>query len=105
MPNSHDPEILPPETEHKYDNEELSPKEFLLAVMRDRRIPLPARMDAAAKVAVYEHPRLAQTTQDLTGGITIVIEGGLPMLPGTDIIMPHRASPNKKANGKTEPTG
>jgi hypothetical protein len=57
-------------------------------------------MDAAAKVAVYEHPRLAQTSQDLQIGATIRIEGGLPDLPGTNIIMPEKDTQDKKtANG------
>ena len=97
MSKSHAPEILPPEPDHEYDNPEISTKEFLLAIMRDRRLPLAARMEAATKVAVYEHPRLAQTTQDLTAGVKILIEGGLPNLPGTDIIMPTSTAP--KANG------
>lgn len=100
MHKDDEPEIIPPDTEHAYNNENLSPKEFLLAVMRDQRLPLPARMEAASKVAVYEHPRLAQTNQDLTAGIRIVIEGGLPALPGTDVIMPDLKPPNtKKPNG------
>lgn len=95
-------EILGPE--HKYDDIDLSPKDFLLAVMRDKRIPLSARMDAAAKVAVYEHPRLAQVNQDLNAGITIRIEGGLPNLPGTNIIMPNVSGTfSSKTNGGTAP--
>lgn len=101
MRKDDEPEIIPPDsTEHAYNNEALTPKEFLLAIMRDRLLPLPARMEAASKVAVYEHPRLAQTSQDLTAGIRIVIEGGLPALPGTDIIMPDLGrQPPKKTNG------
>jgi hypothetical protein len=90
-------EILGPE--HEYDDSELTPKDFLLAVMRDRRVPLAARMDAAAKVAVYEHPRLAQVNQEVTAGLTLRIEGGLPALPGTDIIMPTTSGPRKTTNG------
>jgi hypothetical protein len=98
MPKANEPETIPLDSEHEYNNRDLSPKEFLLAIMRDQRIPLPARMEAAAKVAVYEHPRLAQTSQDITGGVKIVIEGGLPALPGTDIIMPTVGAA-KKVNG------
>ena len=47
------------------------------------------------------HPRLAQVTQEVTAGIKIVIEGGLPALPGTNIIMPEEhTSGNVKMNGK-----
>ena len=35
---------------HKYDSPRLSPKEFLLAVMRDPTAPLEHRIDAAAKL-------------------------------------------------------
>lgn len=80
------PEILEPEP--AYNDPEILPQEFLLAVMRDRRLPMAARIDAATKVAVYMHPRLAQVTQDVTAGVTLRIEGGLPALPGTNIIMP-----------------
>jgi hypothetical protein len=34
---------------HKYDNPKLSPKEFLLAVMRDPTVALEHRIEAAAK--------------------------------------------------------
>src|SRR5215472_4469418 len=92
-------EVLGPNDHHEYNSDGLSPKDFLLAVMRDKAIPLSARMEAAAKVAVYEHPRLAQSTQDVQGGLTIRIEGGLPQLPGTNIIMPHQQPDVKKPNG------
>jgi hypothetical protein len=102
MPKEVDGEILGPE--HEYDSPDLRPKEFLLAIMRDKRLPISVRMDAASKVAVYEHPRLAQVSQDSTVGMTIRIEGGLPSLPGTDIIMPgtDEATP-KKTNGSGQP--
>jgi hypothetical protein len=102
MPNPVDGEVLGPDS-HSYDNPELSPKEFLLAVMRDNRLPISVRMDAAAKVAVYEHARLAQVTQDVTAGVRIVIEGGLPELPGTNIVMPKTESSPKKTNGSGQP--
>jgi hypothetical protein len=92
-----DGEVLGPP--HKYDNPELSPREFLIAVMHDERLPISVRLDAAAKVAVYEHPRLAQVTQDITAGMTIRIEGGLPVLPGTNIIMPETEKVSRKTNG------
>jgi hypothetical protein len=101
MSKSNEPDITFPESAHEYNDPDLSPKEFLLAIMRDQRLPVPTRMEAAAKVAVYEHPRLAQTNQDISGGLRIVIEGGLPALPGTDIIMPNlnREPLAKKSNG------
>ena len=100
MPSNEKPlegQILAPD-EHAYDDPELSPKDFLLAVMHDKRLPMSVRTDAAAKVAVFEHPRLAQVSQDVTSGVTIRIEGGLPLLPGTNVIMPQNTPP-KSTNG------
>lgn len=100
MPKEYDPNIIVSGSDHAYNDPDLSPKEMLLAIMRDQRLPLPIRMEAATKVAVYEHPRLAQTNQDISGGLRIVIEGGLPALPGTNIIMPTLGKePPKKSNG------
>ena len=42
--------MIPEPRPHKYDNPKLSPKEFLLAVMRDPTVPLGLRIEAAAKV-------------------------------------------------------
>jgi hypothetical protein len=95
-----DGEVLGPERE--YDNPDLSPKQFLEAIMHDKRLPITVRMDAAAKVAVFAHPRLAQVSSDVNAGVTIRIEGGLPALPGTNIIMPEINTPvegAKKPNG------
>ena len=91
-------EVLGPE-EHAYDDPELSSKEFLHAVVHDKRLPLSVRIEAAKAVAVYEHPRLQQVSQNVEGGLTIRIEGGLPDLPGTNIIMPQGEKVSKP-NGK-----
>jgi hypothetical protein len=90
-------EILGPT--HAYDNPDLSSKEFLLACVHDTRLPISVRIDAASKVSAYEHPRLAQVSSDVTAGVRIIIEGGLPNLPGTNIIMPktEKTSGNGKA--------
>jgi hypothetical protein len=42
-----------PEQEHEYDNQTILPKEFLLAVMNDKTLPLRTRMDAAVMAAPY----------------------------------------------------
>jgi hypothetical protein len=39
-----------PATRHRYDNPRLSPRGFLLAVMRSPDAPLHARIDAAVKL-------------------------------------------------------
>ena len=63
-------------TAHQYDNPELSAVDFLLAVMRDRSLSIPVRVDAAAKLLP-----LYQKTQT----ITIRIEGGLPNLSPDEV--------------------
>ena len=90
--------------DHAYNDPDIDPREFLLAVMRDKRLPIAVRTDAATKVAVYMHPRLAQVNQEIVGGVTIRIEGGLPALPGTNIIMPAPSIPAKApvTNGHDE---
>jgi hypothetical protein len=102
VPKNPEPEILDPEP--AYNDQNLSPQEFLVAIMRDKRLPISVRIEAASKVSVYIHPRLAQVTQDVTAGMTIRIEGGLPALPGTNIIMPNHEKPERpkppvKGNG------
>lgn len=97
--NQPEPEILGPEP--AYNADDILPQDFLVAVMRDKRLPMSVRIEAATKVSVYIHPRLAQVTQDVTAGMTIRIEGGLPALPGTNIIMPDNKpkTPPVKSNG------
>jgi len=102
MPKSPiDGEILEPRIPHAYNQPGLSPKEFLYATFQDQSLPMSVRIDAAKAVAVYEHPRLAQVSQDVQGGLTIRIQGGLPDLPGTNIIMPDHQGTQKsvKTNG------
>lgn len=99
-------EVLEPEPE--YNRPDINPQDFLLAVMRNKRLPMMSRIQAAKDVAVYVHARLAQITQDVTAGVTVRIEGGLPQLPGTNIIMPNTdgishgpqpSTPPAKGNG------
>jgi hypothetical protein len=94
-----DQEVLEPEP--AYNNPELDPREFLVAVIHDKRLPMSARIEAAKAVAVYMHPRLAQVNQEVNTGLNINITGGLPSLPGTNIIMPNpnAPKPNGRGNG------
>jgi hypothetical protein len=94
----------PPEIIRKraFNNPNLTPQEFLLALMHDEDMPVPARIEAAKAVSVYIHPRLAQVTQEISAGVKIVIEGGLPSLPGTHIIMPDGLA---NTSGSTKPNG
>jgi hypothetical protein len=92
LANKPESEVLEPEP--TYNSPDLSPQDFLVAVYQNKRLPMQTRIEAAKAVSVYMHPRLAQVTQDITAGLTIRIEGGLPALPGTNIIMPeHNKQP------------
>jgi len=57
---------------HPCDDPSLSPKEFLLAIMRDRAMPLSTRIQAAHDVAPYV---LAEPRPTTNITCTIVIEG------------------------------
>jgi hypothetical protein len=91
-------EILGPKN-HACNTKGLPPKEWLRAVFEDELLPMSIRIDAAKACATYEHPRLQQVSQDIQGGMVITIQGGLPALPGTNIIMPETEAPIKKPNG------
>jgi hypothetical protein len=41
---------------HAYDNPALDSLEFMRAMMHDTRLPMAVRLEAAAKIAPYEHP-------------------------------------------------
>lgn len=82
-------ELPPPEAPVRlYDREDIDPLDFMLAVMRDKRLPITVRIDAANKSAQFKHARLAQLTRENADVVKVYISGGLPPLPGTDIIMP-----------------
>jgi hypothetical protein len=62
-----------PKQDHEYNNPELSPKEFLLAIMHDTTVPMCMRIEAAAMVApFYTAP---QTTQKVRPTCIIKIPG------------------------------
>ena len=68
---------------------DVSPEEFLLAVMRDPEQPLGLRNHNAEVLLPYTKPRLiAVAAWSHTEMPTITITGGLPALPGTDVVMP-----------------
>ena len=96
MPKPLDGEILPPE--HEYNKEDLDDLEWLRAVRNDKSLPMSIRMEASKAALNFRFPRLQQVAQDVTSGLTIHISGGLPDLPGTNIIMPETDKP--KSNGK-----
>jgi hypothetical protein len=62
-----------PKQDHEYNKPELSPKEFLLAIMHDRTVPMCMRIEAAAMVApFYTSP---QATQKVHPTCTVKIPG------------------------------
>jgi hypothetical protein len=42
-----------PKQDHEYNNPKVSPKEFLLAIMHDRTVPMCMRIEAATMVAPF----------------------------------------------------
>lgn len=103
MPKPTEPEILGPEDPKPYDDPNLSSKEFLRAVYTCWKLPMSTRIEAAKAAAAYEHPRLQQVASDITAGVRLIIEGGLPNLPGTNVIMPGTEETSKKTNGSGNP--
>ena len=61
----------PEPSRHACDAPDISPIEFMLAVMRDTTLPLAIRLDAASKVAPFYHRRLR--SQESNPHCTIVI--------------------------------
>jgi hypothetical protein len=51
-----------------------TPLAFLLAVMRNSKLPISTRMQAAANAAAYVHPKLSAS-----------LHGALPAAPGSDV--------------------
>jgi len=102
---------------HAYDAPNLTPVQFMLAVMRDTTLPLSIRLDAASKVAPFTHPRPRPFESRLYESIphrgTIVI-GGLPteaqsetteigshFSPSSHIPVPHSGEPKAPVNIET----
>lgn len=77
---------------------EVTPEEFLLAVLRDPQQPLGLRNHNAEVLLPYTKPKLiAVAAWDRTEAPVITVVGGLPALPGTETTMPsnfvQRAAP------------
>jgi hypothetical protein len=96
-------QVLGPEDPKPYDDPNLTSKDFLRAVYTCSRLPMSTRIEAAKAAAAYEHPRLQQVASDITAGVRLIIEGGLPNLPGTNVIMPGMEETSKKTNGSGNP--
>lgn len=75
--------------ELQISKEGLTPLDYLLRVMRNPRNEVDVRVDAAKAAAPYVHPKLAQINTNGTNIVTIIVEGGLPAMPGSPTIMPQ----------------
>jgi hypothetical protein len=68
---------------------EATPLDFLVAVYRDEELPIAQRLEAARTAAPFMHPKLiAIAAIAPEGDPPMRIRGGLPLLPGTQTIMP-----------------
>jgi hypothetical protein len=82
--------------DHDYNDPNISPKDFMLAVMRDPSVPLSLRMDAANNVAPYEHamaPHIqpqVHLTLRIEGGLTTQLPGEQPLIEQRDGVGPAR---------------
>jgi hypothetical protein len=87
---------------------DVTPEEFLLAVLRDPTQPLGLRNHNAEVLLPYTKPKLiAVAAWAHTEMPTITITGGLPALPGTNTVMPPtivtRAAPQFDSEPEPEP--
>jgi hypothetical protein len=69
---------------------DISGYDFLKRVLANSRVDLNVRVAAAIAMLPYEKPRLIAIAPASTnpGETRLVIHGGLPRLPGTDVRMP-----------------
>jgi hypothetical protein len=95
-----DPNAKPPR--NAYDDPTLSPKEFLLAVMRSQHLPLAIRTDAATKVAPYftSRPRGSSSRQCADAHLTYVIGDNLALREGYAPRPPDTNTPDGKIGNK-----
>jgi hypothetical protein len=68
--------------------DDASPLEFLMAVYRSNIVPINLRVDAAKNAAMYVHPKLIAVAAVKTGQEKLMLSGGLPNLPGANVVMP-----------------
>ena len=90
---------LPPQT-HAYNDPDLSPKEFLLAVMRSQHLPLSFRIKAAEAAAPYFTPRPGEARHYPCVGyhLTYVI----PDNPALREALEPSTEPPEQINGKSQ---
>jgi hypothetical protein len=69
-----------------------SPLDFLKAVYQCKRLPIELRIEAAREALPFVHPRLVAVMTSNASPQQIVIRGGLPALPGSNILMPANSS-------------
>jgi hypothetical protein len=74
---------------HAYDNPQISPKDFLLAVMRDAHVSLPTRIEAAtyALPLTCAPPATARVNPDLVIKVPpLPVDDGEPVEPAPPLI-------------------
>jgi hypothetical protein len=65
--------------------------DFLMAVVRNPKIDLDVRIECAVAALPYQKPRLVAFVQQSSASpneTRLIIQGGLPKLPGTNTIFP-----------------
>ena len=94
---AHEPELPP---RHAYNDPDLSPKEFLLAVMRSQHLPLSFRIKAAEAAAPYFTPRPGEARHYPCVGyhLTYVI----PDNPALREALEPSTEPPEQINGKSQ---
>jgi hypothetical protein len=70
--------------------------QFLAAVYRNSRVDLNVRIECAIAAAPYQSPRLVAIVSNNVDQATrrIIVEGGLPRLPGTQTLFPPGMAPD-----------
>ena len=97
---THEPKLPP---RHAYDEPNLSPKQFLLAVMRSQHLPLTIRIKAAEGAAPYFTPRRGETRHYpcVDAHIEYVIGDNLAL---REALKPSTEAP-EQSNGKSQSKG
>jgi hypothetical protein len=80
--------------------------DFLMAVVKNPKIDLDVRIECAVAALPYQKPRLVAFVQQGNTNpneMRLVIQGGLPKLPGSNTIMPgDPPAPPRRAEVKPE---
>ena len=67
----------------------LMPLDYMLQLLRNTRFKPVFRFEIAKAAAPYCHPKLAQISTNGSNTLTIRVEGGLPPMPGSQMVLPN----------------